>query len=553
MSNLDSLLQRMAVCFGLAVMAVGGPNPLLAQTPGDPTTITPVFNSLVSGQESYLRIFNPTSTPADYVVRVYRSRTGDYIGEATLTVLDFMSRQLAMSELEALTTPEIVPEEPGTYSLQIEALDGSAGHAQHVVWNSDGGSLTNLSTCGSDRFPTRYLTNIHTSEVQGFPGSITFQNEGAIGRRPVLSMSGSQHDVNPINTRVFANWFGPVIPAQSSMTVPVQQIFEEVRFTPSESQFHVHFALRHSEFVGFAAHVVDNQQGGVLTSMTESCVVRPATLESNAAVSSVPEHLNEKGFYGHYLDAGGISILASSKVDPSALTISAPVIEYMLSHRPEFKAELVNRKFYIALLAESEYVTELPGKERLKRVTIGSFREFEGLRGLGAGLDSQNRPYVVVGEERLLRKMSDAADDESRLLVLVHELAHAIQSPAISTRDRDLYDRIGDAYESAVAEGLWTSAYIGSNEFEYFAEGAVSWFNLHPALKGTINTREELQEHDPALHDLLSEVFPAAYLPDTPRYLNPSEVESSSAASREGQSSTKVLSNSDTERIINYQ
>jgi hypothetical protein len=66
-------------------------------------------------------------------------------------------------------------------------------------------------------------------------------------------------------------------------------------------------------------------------------------------------------------------------------------------------------------------------------------------------------------------------------------------------------------YDSALGQGLWVDTYAGSNRVEYWAEGVQSWFdtNQRPqeGIHNEIDTRDELNEYDPALAALIEEYF----------------------------------------------
>lgn len=68
----------------------------------------------------------------------------------------------------------------------------------------------------------------------------------------------------------------------------------------------------------------------------------------------------------------------------------------------------------------------------------------------------------------------------------------------------DFDDRLKKAFDAAMAEGLYPDEYASTNSSEYFAEGAMSWFD---GSTWDYRSREELKEYDPALASLLAEAF----------------------------------------------
>lgn len=94
--------------------------------------------------------------------------------------------------------------------------------------------------------------------------------------------------------------------------------------------------------------------------------------------------------------------------------------------------------------------------------------------------------------------------------VILHELAHAYHDQVLSFDRPDVID----AYKKAMERGdyedvlLYTGRhvrhYAATDHKEYFAEGTEAYFyrnDFYPFV------RAELKEHDPALHDLLREIW----------------------------------------------
>jgi len=94
--------------------------------------------------------------------------------------------------------------------------------------------------------------------------------------------------------------------------------------------------------------------------------------------------------------------------------------------------------------------------------------------------------------------------------VILHELAHAYHDQFLGFDNR----RIIDAYKKAMAAGLYDKVllytgrqvrhYAATDHKEYFAEGTESYFyrnDFYPFVAA------ELQKHDPALYNLLAEIW----------------------------------------------
>ena len=94
--------------------------------------------------------------------------------------------------------------------------------------------------------------------------------------------------------------------------------------------------------------------------------------------------------------------------------------------------------------------------------------------------------------------------------VILHELAHGYHDQHLSFGDK----RIIDAYKKAMDAGLYDEVllytgkkvrhYAATDHKEYFAEGTEAFFyrnDFYPFVAA------ELKEHDPALYDLLVEIW----------------------------------------------
>jgi dipeptidyl-peptidase-4 len=94
--------------------------------------------------------------------------------------------------------------------------------------------------------------------------------------------------------------------------------------------------------------------------------------------------------------------------------------------------------------------------------------------------------------------------------VILHELSHAYHDQYLGFDE----PRIIEAYDKAMEKGIYEKVllytgeqvrhYAATNHKEYFAEGTEAYFyrnDFYPFV------RAELKEHDPALHDLLAEIW----------------------------------------------
>ena len=234
------------------------------------------------------------------------------------------------------------------------------------------------------------------------------------------------------------------------------------------------------------------------------------------AVQPPPAEVRERfaltDFYDQWLDAGGLPVVASHRVAPQALQEARFLILQMLGHRPEVLEAMAANGVRYTVMAHDEWTTDVPEHADLEPARYWDRRA----RGLGA---TRHRPSVSCGEENLLGLPGDPYASEN---ILIHEFAHALHQMGLVTTDPTFDPRLNDAYNEAVREGRWKGTYAESNRNEYWAEGVQSYFDTNrenDAQHGTVDTREELAEHDPPLFALCVEVFGA----DAWRYVHARE------------------------------
>ena len=196
----------------------------------------------------------------------------------------------------------------------------------------------------------------------------------------------------------------------------------------------------------------------------------------------------------------GFPVVASEKVHDSALHEAATIIEHMLKNRPDILWKLAANKIRLGIMSIDERTTDLPEHSDLAPPQYWNKRA----RGLGA---TKERPAVSVGEENLLHNPGDPYKTES---IMIHEFAHAIHLMAVNELDPTFDARLEKIYKKAMATGLWKDKYAAQNSREYFAEGVQSWFGTNRENDhdhNHVNTRQELIAYDPALANVVAEVF----------------------------------------------
>jgi hypothetical protein len=216
-------------------------------------------------------------------------------------------------------------------------------------------------------------------------------------------------------------------------------------------------------------------------------------------------------FYTQRVDVRGFPIVASAAVNPFALKESAYIVGLMLAKRPDVNEALVKGGARLCIIGHKEFTTDLPefshfGEGEKERYPGVSGKDYWDARARGTG-GSETDPYCTCAEENMLGYPGDPYEKEN---ILIHEFAHCIHLRGMSNVDPTFDKRLGEAYDKAMAAGLWKDKYAATNRFEYFAEGVQSWFGNNREDDhdhNHVNTRAELVEYDPALAEFCKEVF----------------------------------------------
>jgi hypothetical protein len=139
---------------------------------------------------------------------------------------------------------------------------------QHVLFNDQGGVLSNLSHCGAvaPADNARQLMNVHSTALGEFPSRIRITNTGAAPATPTLSFFNAGTGAKVIQ------WPSPEIPAGGSYEVTVPSI--EARSTIDAATLeggNGYYNVVAEGFSGYLQHVVENIRPGALLDMTARC------------------------------------------------------------------------------------------------------------------------------------------------------------------------------------------------------------------------------------------------------------------------------------------
>ena len=236
------------------------------------------------------------------------------------------------------------------------------------------------------------------------------------------------------------------------------------------------------------------------------------TLEvPECVITAVPDSLGYDKFYTKYVDVNGIPLISSWRVPDSAIVAAHRTLYAMTSMlKPEIVQAMKKANARVAIMARYEGTTDLPEHHYLVNDT--SLNWDLRARGLGGTIEE---PLTSCAEENVLAYQIDKYHAED---ILIHEFSHAIHCIGIIQVDTAFNKRLNALYKKAMKSGILDNTYRSSTKEEYLAEGVQDWFNVNaevPRADGKhnwCNTREELQEFDPELYQLISEYFPKTNL-----------------------------------------
>ena len=228
-------------------------------------------------------------------------------------------------------------------------------------------------------------------------------------------------------------------------------------------------------------------------------------------VTTPPDSLHLDPFYKKYVDVNGIPLISSHRVPDSAFVAAHRTLYAMTSMLPKAVLDsMVNRGTRVAIMARYEGTTDIPEHRDLVNDTTLNW----DLRARGLGGDL-NLPLTSCAEENVLAYQIDKYHAED---ILIHEFAHSIHLIGLMTAVHDFDARLKQCYENAKKRGILDGTYRITDKEEYFAEAVQDWFNVNAEMDHAdgkhnwCNTREELEEYDPDLYNLLAEYFPKTNL-----------------------------------------
>ncbi|XP_022095542.1 uncharacterized protein LOC110981859 isoform X2 [Acanthaster planci] len=197
--------------------------------------------------------------------------------------------------------------------------------------------------------------------------------------------------------------------------------------------------------------------------------------------------------YRKYAQAYNIPILGTARANEDAMTRACYVVRFLLADRRDLREALYRAWGRIAVMDDDEVTVNIPEHSHLPEL-------YNSLRGLGGTL---HIPVASGATENLICLENDPNSGQD---MFVHTMAHTIRRVSITTMTSTYNSRLLGAYVNARKTDLWANTRAQYTADEYFAQGVMSFFNV--ITDSEIDSREKLQRYDPALYNLVKEVFP---------------------------------------------
>lgn len=167
-------------------------------------------------------------------------------------------------------------------------------------------------------------------------------------------------------------------------------------------------------------------------------------------------------FFKKHIDADGILIMGSDKVNDTSFEIAKSIVIKMLAKIPDVKKAMINNHTQIILVAYNEEFSDIPEFKG-----FDTMRDQDGnilnkrLRGLS--LAGKNL-FMSCGEETLLCSSNDTHRGEN---IFVHEFAHTIANLGINVVDTTFLSTLKGIYNRAKNKQLWKNTYAMASFQEY--------------------------------------------------------------------------------------
>lgn len=250
---------------------------------------------------------------------------------------------------------------------------------------------------------------------------------------------------------------------------------------------------------------------------------RYSWLQSLPNVILPPKKFNIDPYYAKFTYARELPVVGKGASD-AALLKANDTVRKMFAYRHDILKTLINQDVKLVVLAVGERLADLP---ELKRANAGRFDL------LARYLEyAPEHNLIVVDERNVIGDPAEPGVGSNQVIGLLakalfrltamrpidpnwNNRGRAVQQYELRVKRLDVEygRRLRSLHEQALARGKWKGTSAMHDEVAYWAQGVLAWFDAagHAAapLDGEfpIRSREQLQQYDPSLYELVKEVM----------------------------------------------
>jgi hypothetical protein len=246
---------------------------------------------------------------------------------------------------------------------------------------------------------------------------------------------------------------------------------------------------------------------------------RYTPLVKQPSVTTAPKEVRSE-WISKYVWCRGFSILGTKRVSEKAMLEAGRIIRNMFRYRHDILKAIIDANVQLVVIAQGQSPGDIPDIKKIRR------KWFVNKQSSPAKQSPLFR--FSTAETNLLKTAGNPARGENLMIRDMALLMYYITGlrevdPAYNKRkhvqqyekglermDRGFDEKVRELYRNAKKRNLWAGTPAMKNRFNYFAEGVQSFFNANQIITSGndhVNTREQLQAHDPDLALYIGDIF----------------------------------------------
>jgi hypothetical protein len=224
-----------------------------------------------SNTTTYLRLTNLSDQAGVATVTLRSAATGATLGTWTsVSLAAHTATQVDLADIAAHASPVLTAADAGD-AVDLTVSTTFGGTAQAVLWNTTGGSLTNMTPCAAPRIATSVIGYIEGGSAANVTGALRLANNTDTTHHTVLTI------VQTSDGTTLGTWTSPDVPAGASLTMTAAAIAAAATpAVPAASSYT--FIAQPGDGLRMQ-HIVSSGPNAVVADLTGVCRVRPATTE----------------------------------------------------------------------------------------------------------------------------------------------------------------------------------------------------------------------------------------------------------------------------------